>query len=333
MFRRGGKERRSRSVYCSVFAFPPERTAKSIQILLRHECVEEAYDCMKTKENKAGNKKKNGRVGTIVLFVILLLGICILLYPSVSNWWNSKVQTRAVAVYDAAVAALDEEDYTAYWEAAEAYNAQIAEIGSASTITNPELVDEDYWDLLDVSGIGVMGYITIDKINVQLPIYHGTSDSALSAGAGHLEGTSLPVGGESTHCVISAHRGLPSALLFTNLDQLEVGDTFTLTVLNELLTYEVDQISIVEPDELENLYIEEGKDYCTLVTCTPYGVNTHRLLVRGVRTENADGALIRVTADAYKIEPLLVAPFLAIPMLLILLIWLLVSTRKKKKTK
>lgn len=276
-------------------------------------------------------RKKRGRIGAVTLVVVFLAGLGILLYPSISNWWNSRVQSRAVAVYDEAVAAPNETDYTAYREAAEAYNENLFAIGSASAISNTDLVDEDYWDLLDVAGIGIMGYITIEKINVELPIYHGTSSSVLSAGAGHLEGTSLPVGAESTHTVISAHRGLPSSLLFTNLDQLEEGDTFTLTVLDQVYTYEVDQITIVLPDEIENLYIEEGKDYCTLMTCTPYGINTHRLLVRGVRTTNAEDTHIRVTAEAYQIDTILVAAIAAVPMLFILLIWLIVSTRRKKR--
>ncbi len=275
--------------------------------------------------------RRKGRAGTIVLILVFLIGLCILLYPSVSEWWNSRVQSRAVATYDEAVAAMSETDYTAYWEAAEAYNETLFEIGSASAIANTDLVDEDYWDLLDVGGTGIMGYITIEKINVELPIYHGTSASVLSAGAGHLEGTSLPVGGASTHTVISAHRGLPSALLFTNLDQLEVGDTFTITVLDQVLTYEVDQISIVLPSEIENLYIEEGQDYCTLMTCTPYGINTHRLLVRGVRTANAEDVHIRVTEEAYQIDTILVAAVAAVPMLAILLVWLLISTRRRRK--
>ncbi|MCD7752905.1 MAG: class C sortase [Lachnospiraceae bacterium] len=277
-------------------------------------------------------KRKSDRLTTIILVCILLIGVILLVYPSVSNWWNEQVTTRAVATYDQAVSEMTETDYTEYFEAAQAYNETLAEIGSAKTIVSPELVDEDYWDLLDVSGTGVMGYVTIDKINVQLPIYHGTDASVLQIAAGHLEGTSLPVGGESTHCVISAHRGLPSALLFTNLDQLEVGDTFTITVLNQVMTYEVDQISIVLPEEIENIYIEEGKDYCTLMTCTPYGVNSHRLLVRGVRVENATQTLIHVTAEAYKVAPLLVAPVLAVPLVVILLVWLLVSTRREKKS-
>lgn len=267
----------------------------------------------------------------IILVLVFIVGLCILLYPSVSDWWNDRVQSRVVEVYDESVAAMEAEDYTAYFEAAQAYNEMLAEIGSDKTISNPDLVDGDYWNLLNVTGSGMIGYITIDKIDVELPIYHGTSSGILSSGAGHLEGTSLPIGGESTHSVISAHRGLPSSTLFTNLDELEVGDVFTITVLNQVYTYEVDRISIVLPDEIEKLYIEEGKDYCTLMTCTPYGINTHRLLVRGVRVENADGALFHVTAGAYKIETLIVATAAAVPLLLVLMIWLLARTRRRKK--
>ncbi|MCD7834195.1 MAG: class C sortase [Lachnospiraceae bacterium] len=290
---------------------------------------------MKRLEKTKRDVRKD-RLTTILLVCMLLAGIVILAYPSVSNWWNEKVTSRAVATYDEAVANLSATDYTAYFEAAEAYNAMLAEIGSSRTIPSPELVDEDYWDLLDVSGTGVMGYVTIEKIDVQLPIYHGTDVNVLQTASGHLEGTSLPVGGESTHCVISAHRGLPSALLFTHLDQMEIGDTFTITVLDRVMTYEVDQISIVEPTEIEKLYIEEGKDYCTLLTCTPYGVNSERLLVRGVRVENADQKLISVTAEATKLSPLLAAPMLAVPMVLLLLIWVSwdshrVRSRKNKK--
>ncbi|MCD8052128.1 MAG: class C sortase [Clostridiales bacterium] len=287
---------------------------------------------MKQKEAKKARKVTlTGRAGTILLVVVLLVGLAILAYPSVSNWWNERVTSRAVAVYDETVAAMSEADYTAWYEAAAAYNEKLAEIGSSSAISNTDLIDEDYWDLLDITGTGIMGYITIDKIDVELPIYHGTSAGVLSVGAGHLEGSSLPVGGESTHSVISAHRGLPSALLFTNLDQLEVGDTFYLTVLDQVYTYEVDQITIVLPDEIENLYIEDGQDYCTLMTCTPYGINTHRLLVRGVRTTNEDNVHIRVTAEAYEVDTILVAAALAVPLLLILLAWLIVSSRRNDK--
>ncbi len=276
------------------------------------------------------NKKKKSKLPVVILFVVLAAGVCLLLYPTVANWWNTKTMSKAVAGYDEAVAAMTEEDYEALFAAADEYNRKLYNIGSSSMLMNPEQLD-GYEDILNVSGNGIMGYVTIDKINIELPIYHGTDASVLSSGAGHLQGSSVPVGGLNTHSVISAHRGLPSALLFTNLDQLEEGDTFTITVLNEVLTYEVDKISIILPTEYEDLYIEDGEDYCTLMTCTPYGINTHRLLVRGVRTDNANH--IRVTAEAFKINSLLVAPFLAIPMLAALFIWFMVTTRKHKKTR
>ncbi|MCD7863215.1 MAG: class C sortase [Lachnospiraceae bacterium] len=276
-------------------------------------------------------KRANGIGYGVLPWCVFMVGIGILLYPSVSNWWNGKVTSRAIATYEAALENLGESDYSAYLEAAQEYNKMLAALGSASAIASPELVDADYWELLDASATGVMGYITIEKINVQLPIYHGTDEAVLQVGAGHLEGSSLPVGGESTHCVISAHRGLPSVKLFTDLDQIEVGDTFTITVLDQVLTYEVDQIAIVEPDEIENLYIEDGKDYCTLMTCTPYGINSHRLLVRGVRIESTEKTQIFVTAEAYQIDTVLVASVAAVPLLLILLLCLLIGTRRKKK--
>ena len=176
-----------------------------------------------------------------------------------------------------------------------------------------------------------MGYIEIPEIDVSLPIYHGTEDPVLQVAIGHLEWTSLPVGGESTHCVLSGHRGLPSAKLFTDLDRLVVGDRFRLGVLDQVLTYEVDQILIVEPQDTEALLIEEGKDLCTLVTCTPYSINTHRLLVRGHRVETEkDAKNVRVTSDAIQIEPYLVAPVVAAPILLVLLLGLLIPRRRKK---
>ncbi len=227
-------------------------------------------------------KKLKKYLPTILLVIVFFVGLSVLCYPTFSNWWNSRVQSRAVAVYDEAVAALSEKDYTAYFEAAEDYNKRLAAVGSAAALADPELV-KGYEDTLDITGTGIMGYITIDKIDVRLPIYHGTSESVLSVGAGNLEGSSLPIGGESTHSVISAHTGLPSSLLFTHLDEMEVGDIFNITIFNEVFTYQVDQVIIVLPTEIENLYIEEGKDYCTLMTCTPYGINSHRLLVRGSR--------------------------------------------------
>ena len=273
--------------------------------------------------------KKNK--STIILILVFFVGLSVMLYPTISDYVNQLHQSRAVATYAADVDKLSDADYTAYFSAADAFNAQIT--ADPDALYFPDRFPT-YERTLDVTGTGIMGYITISKIGVELPIYHGTSDAVLQVAAGHLEGTSLPVGGASTHAVISAHRGLPSAKLFTNLDQLEVGDTFTITVLDRVLTYEVDKISIVLPTETDELKIAEGKDYVTLMTCTPYGINTHRLLVRGRRVETPDQYKhLRVTAEALKIEPIIVAPIMALPMLLILLIGMLLSTRKPKKTR
>lgn len=273
-------------------------------------------------------KKKGNHLITILLVLIFLLGLSLLLYPAVSDYWNSKHQTRAIAVYSEEVSGLDEEQYQALWADAAAYNASLRERDNVYLLTEEQKAA--YEQLLNVSGLGIMGYIEIPSIDCSLPIYHGTEESVLQIAIGHLEWSSLPVGGESTHCVLSGHRGLPSAKLFTNLDKLQEGDVFMLRVLDEVLTYEVDQILIVEPQEIAALQITEGEDYCTLVTCTPYGINSHRLLVRGHRIEDAPEArLVRVTADAVQIEPLLVAPIVALPMLLLLLILLLLPKRPK----
>ena len=275
-------------------------------------------------------KKKKGNFITVLLVLVLLTGLSLLLYPSVSDYWNSFHQTRAISSYAGEVANLNEAQYDRLWAAAEEYNKQLQKRGTVYSMS--ELEKEEYEKLLNVSDLGIMGYIEIPSINCSLPIYHGTDEAVLQIAVGHLEWSSLPVGGESTHCVLSGHRGLPSARLFSNLDKVVEGDVFMLRVLDEVLTYEVDQILIVEPQELDALQIVEGKDYCTLVTCTPYGVNTHRLLVRGHRIENLkDAKNVRITADAVQIEPLLVAPIVAIPMLLLLLILLLLPVRPKKK--
>lgn len=265
---------------------------------------------------------------TVILVAVLIVGLCLLIYPSFADYWNSFHQSRAVMSYAETVANMDEEEYEKILNVARDYNAMLAQNGINWTMTDEE--KEDYRQELDISGTGVMGYIRIRKIDVLLPIYHGTEESILQTSIGHLEQTSLPVGGENTHCILSGHRGLPSARLFTDLDKLREGDTFSLTVLNETLTYEVDHIWIVEPDDLSHLQIEEGKDLCTLITCTPYGINTHRLLVRGHRVENLDGDAM-VTADAIQIRPVFIAPFLAIPLLLILLVYMLVSTAIKNR--
>lgn len=275
-------------------------------------------------------KKKKGNLITVCLVLVLLVGLSLLLYPSVSDYWNSLHQSRAIASYAEEVANLDEGKYEKLWEAAKAYNASLLDRGNEYVLTEEQIAE--YEQILNVSGNGLMCYIEIPSINCTLPIYHGTDEAVLQIAGGHLEWSSLPVGGESTHCVISGHRGLPSAKLFTNLDKLVEGDIFVLRVLDEVLTYEVDQILIVEPQELSALQIVEGGDYCTLVTCTPYGINTHRLLVRGHRIANIEEAqTVRVTADAMQIEPMLVAPIVAIPILLLLLIVLLLPRHPRKK--
>ena len=268
-------------------------------------------------------------LNTILLILIFLIGLSLLLYPTVSDYWNSLHQSRAIAEYAEQVANLDDDLYEGLWAAAQRYNETLLDKADRYDMTEEERAE--YESLLNVSGNGIIGYIEIPMIQCSLPIYHGTEESVLQIAVGHIEGSSLPTGGAGTHCVLSGHRGLPSAKLFTDLDQLAEGDTFILRILDETLTYEVDQIRTVEPYELDDLGIEEGKDYCTLVTCTPYGINTHRLLVRGRRVDNQPEArTVRVTADAMQIEPVLVAPLVAVPMLFVLLVLLLVKTRRKK---
>ena len=266
-----------------------------------------------------------------VIFLTLgfLVGICILLYPAFSDFWNSKTQSRAITNYESVLENLKPEDYTAIFDKAHAYNKALYE-------TDYPLRDykqvSGYYDTLRVTDNDMIGYLKIDRIGVELPIYHGTSDKVLSKGVGHLEGSSLPVGGENTHSVMSAHRGLPSSKLFTDLDRIEKGDTFQIIVLDQVLTYQVDFIKVIEPTDISNLQIIEGGDYCTLFTCTPYGINTHRLLVRGVRVETIkEKPIIYVSNEAFRIEPLLVTPAVAAPMLLVLLIHLLVKYREPPK--
>ncbi len=269
------------------------------------------------------------RISTIILILVFLVGLSLLLYPTISNYWNSRHQSRAIAGYVEEVQNLQEEKCAILWENAIDYNEEAAAAGNRWVLD--EAQQETYLKQLDISGSGIMGYIEIPDIGCSLPIYHGTDDSVLQIAVGHLEGSSLPVGGESSHCVLSGHRGLPSADLFTDIDKLVPGDIFTLNVLDQTLTYEVFEILTVLPHEVNALKIEQGKDLCTLVTCTPYGVNTHRLLVKAQRIENIEqAATIRVTADAMQIETVIVAPILAVPMLLILFLILLLQPKKKK---
>ena len=269
------------------------------------------------------------RTTAIFLTLGFLVGICILLYPVFSDFWNSKTQSRAITNYESVLENLKPEAYTALFENAHAYNKALYE-------TEYPLRDYTqvlgYYDTLRITDHDMIGYVKIDRIGVELPIYHGTSEKVLNKGVGHLEGSSLPVGGENTHSVMSAHRGLPSAKLFTDLDRLERGDTFQIIILDQVLTYQVDQIKVITPTEVEDLQIIEGGDYCTLFTCTPYGINTHRLLVRGVRIETIkEKPVLYVSNEAFRIEPLLVTPAVAAPMLLALLIHLLVKYREPPK--
>ena len=272
--------------------------------------------------------KKNGL--TLILLLVLLVGVGLIAYPTFADWWNSFHQSRAVASYAAAVADMNAEEYEKIIRKAEKYNKKLAESGMIWNLDEEQ--QKEYEEQLNIGTSGIMGYIDIPKINVMLPIYHGIDEAVLQVAIGHIPGTSLPVGGKGSHCVISGHRGLPSARLFTDIDKLVEGDTFTITVLNQTLTYEVDQIRTVEPTDLSDLQIEKGKDYLTLVTCTPYGINTHRLLVRGHRTKNANGDAA-VIADALQIEPVYIAPFVAAPILLLLVIGMFIMTGVKSRRK
>lgn len=268
------------------------------------------------------SRKKKSRSASLILIVIFLAGLSLLLYPSISDYWNSFHQSQAISGYAENVAQLDTQRYEKLWQDAQDYNYSLCSRANSYLLSERQKLE--YENMLNIYGVGIMGYIEIPEINCALPIYHGTDESVLQVAVGHLEWSSLPVGGESSHCVLSGHRGLPSARLFTDLDKLETGDIFIIRVLDEILSYEVDQILIVEPQETDALKIVESEDYCTLVTCTPYGINTHRLLVRGHRVENAEQAKsVHITSDAIQIEPLLVAPIVTIPILLILLIFLI----------
>ena len=274
--------------------------------------------------------KKNW--STILLIFIFVIGLSLLLYPSFANWWNSFHQSRAIASYTEVVAEMNDDQYAEIWNAAWEYHRSLVERPNSFLLSDEQR--ENYNALLNVGGNGVMGYIEIPAIDVTLPVYHGTDEAVLQVAVGHLDWTSLPVGGKGSHCVVSGHRGLPSAKLFTDLDKLEEGDTFLFRILDEILTYQIDQILIVEPHEINDLLIVPGQDLCTLVTCTPYGINSHRMLVRGHRVDNQEQArVIRITADAIRIEPIIVAPLVAAPMLLVLLTTLLIPKPKKNRRK
>ena len=268
------------------------------------------------------------RKSTIILLVSFFIGLSVLLYPSISSYWNSKTQSEAIVDYEAMLAAYKPEDYTEIFTAADNYNRSLAAL--TAPLRDHAQLDDTYWATLDISGTGMMGYLTVPKINQELPVYHGTGDAVLSEAVGHYEGSSLPVGGPSTHCVVSAHRGLPTATLFTHLDRMEIGDTFSFKILNRTFTYEVDQIRIVEPNDISLIGIEEGKDYCTLLTCTPYGINTQRLLVRGHQVDTSLSRNIYIANEAYRVDPLVVMPMVALPIITVLMIYVMFAPVKKE---
>lgn len=267
-------------------------------------------------------------LSTIILVIVFVIGLSVLLYPTLANYVNSKHQSRAIAQYVEAMSHVDPDQYAEELAEAQAYNESL--LTKANRFSPSEEEREKFHHMLGADNTAV-GYLEIPCIRVDLPIYLGTEESVLQVGVGVMPGSSLPIGGESTHTVLTGHRGLPSSRLLTDLDQVAVGDTFTVFVLNEVMTYRVDQIRIVLPEELDDLAIEEGKDYCTLVTCTPYGINTHRMLVRGHRIENSETEAMaaRVTADAIQVDTLLVTVVIAIPLLLAFIVILMLSGRKK----
>ena len=267
------------------------------------------------------------RKTTIILLILFFIGLSVLLYPSLSSYWNSKTQSEAIVDYESMLSQYKPEDYAAIFDEADAYNKALSELDDPMAEYNRL---SDYHKILNIGGTGMMGYITIPKISQELPVYHGTSDGVLSVAVGHLEGTSLPVGGENTHSVVSAHRGLPTAVLFTHLDRMEIGDTFYFTILDRTITYEVDQIRIVEPNDTSLIRIAQGKDYCTLLTCTPYGINTQRLLVRGHQVDETQTRSIYIANEAYRVEPLITMPFVALPIIFILLIYVMFAPVKKE---
>lgn len=268
------------------------------------------------------------RKSTFILLLSFFIGLSVLLYPSISSYWNSRTQTEAIVNYELMLANYKPEDYSTNFEAADEYNRSLAAL--EKPFVDCKALSEAYADTLNVSGTGMMGYITVPKINQELPLYHGTSDAVLATACGHFEGSSLPVGGEGTHSVVSAHRGLPTAVLFTHLDRMEIGDTFYFTILDRKFTYEVDQIRIVEPHDTSLIQIEQGKDYCTLLTCTPYGINTQRLLVRGHQIDASQKQNIYIANEAYRIDTLIVMPIVALPILAVLMIYVMFAPVKKE---
>ena len=269
---------------------------------------------------------------TVIIGLVFLVGLSVMLYPTIADYFNSFSQSRVVQQYYESVAAMAEEDFEELFAAASAYNEALR--GKSGRFVFSEQEEAEYMNLLNAFGNSIMGTLTINKIRVKLPIYHGTSDAVLQRGAGHLEGSSLPIGGPGTHSVISGHRGLPSSKLLTDLDKLTVGDAFVLNVYGEVLTYRIDQIVVVEPHDMAALAIEAGMDYCSLVTCTPYGINSHRMVLRGVRTDNENDELL-LNGTAEPIDTMLAAGIILLPVLMIVAVYVGLTFRKihrKRKT-
>lgn len=273
--------------------------------------------------------KKKNKWSTFILLLFFFIGLSVMLYPAISSYWNSLTQSAAITDYEKMLENMPKEDYDAYFERAEEYNVQLASL-TLPLIEYGEI--DGYNDILNLTGNGMMGYISIDKIGVELPIYHGTSESVLGSASGHVEGTSFPIEGDSVHAVISAHRGLPSATLFTHLDRMEIGDIFEITLLDRTFTYQVDQIRTVLPSDSSDITISSGEEYCTLLTCTPYGINTHRLLVRGRILGAAQEKNIYIRSDAHLVNSLIVTPIVALPMLFVLMMIVLFKPAKKQET-
>lgn len=263
----------------------------------------------------------------ITMFMILFffIGVLVFFYPTLSNYYNEKNQSRTIYNYENILKDADKIDFDKVKKDAKEYNDKLSKL-KEPLITYETL--ENYNDLLNINNDDMMGYLTIDKIKVELPIYHSVSETVLNSSVGHLEGSSLPIGGNGTHSVLSAHRGLPSAKLFTELDKLEIGDTFKITILDEVLVYKVDKISIVKPNDRKELKIDKNNDYVTLLTCTPYGINTHRLLVRGVRVQG-ENKKDYITTEGFKVNKLIVMPIIALPIIALLLIVILIKPVKR----
>lgn len=273
-------------------------------------------------------KQATSKMFTLILLIIFFIGLSVLLYPAVSQYWNSRVQSKAIIDYDRMMQNMSEEDFTAEWDKANDYNAKLRKL--PFPLRDYKKLDKQYNATCNIGGDGIMGYIAIDKLQLEIPIYHGGSDAVLNTACGHYEGSSLPVGGESTHSVLMAHRGLPHAKLFTNLDKMQVGDTFVINMMGQELTYEVVQVKIVLPDDVSDVQIVKGEDYCTLVTCTPYGINTHRLLVQGTRIETIRHREIYITSDAFLVDRIIVTPIVAMPIIFVLIVIVVFKPVKKK---